>query len=946
MGVSPEETDLSRTLEATDAPRSSTAALPDDATVEVGASAPTHARAAGPEAPIVAGYEVVRMIGQGGMGVVWEAVDHRLGRSVALKVHAGEERRADALWIEARLAAGIAHPGIVPIHEVGLTASGRPYYTMDLVEGTSLRTMMREGPIAPRRALGIARAVAEAIGVAHARGIVHCDLKPGNIMVDVDGRARVLDFGLAFAISGLAGAEMGPLRGSPPYMSPEQIAGEPLTAATDVYSLGVVLHEMLAGGLPFRGDGVEELLAAITLSTPEPLSATVPGIGAEIERLCLACLQKRASDRPRDGRELARRLQLLLEGDASPASEEAPAYVPPRSSLRPPPPKPEAPNGTRSYRFELALSSTPAQLWPYVSNTDRVNRAVGLPQVTFEEIAAPRGAARKTGRFRVLGMDIAWEEHPFEWVHEREHGVFRRQLTGPLAWLENRVTVTPREGGGTRLVHEVTVAPRGTLGVVSAFVEIRWKMGRRLTSVYRRMDEAARRLGMEVDPFEPPHEPSPAQLDRVSVGIARLASPSQRRFDPALLDRLRALLLHAPDKRLERIRPYALADAWGDRRPEVLDLLLFAANVGLVDIAWDLLCPACYVAHEVASSLARVSQQGSCGACGETYTRDLAGSIELIFRPHREVRDVATSVYCAGSPAMRSHVLVQQVLQPRERRVVTVTLPRADLLLRVERRSSPAEMSSSPAGLSGGCEVRVGADTLEVTPAIVRAGEIEIALLNDTDAHQVIRLERPPQKADSVTAAAAMTHPTFQGFFSDELLSEGQHLRVSHMAFVAIDVADRARILHELGDAAAFARFADLSKRVAEVAEREHGTVYRSSFDGVVAAFSAAAPAVRAALAIAAAAGTEGPLPVRVAVHSGRCIAVARGARLEYFGETLERTMALLGDGSAGTVAVSSAVDDDPAALFAMQVPGVERKVGTSRAGEYGGRRVTRLRTP
>ncbi len=435
-------------------------------------------------------------------------------------------------------------------------------------------------------------------------------------------------------------------------------------------------------------------------------------------------------------------------------------------------------------------------------------------------------------------MDIAWEEQPFEWVHEREHRVLRRYTKGPLAWLENHVTLTARPDGGTDLVHEIQAAPRGTLGKLSAFWEIRWKMGRKLDAAYRRMDAAARQPSeIQVDPFEPPHAPSPSQSQRVAAGIERLASLPDRRFAREIVDRLRDLLLTAPDKRIERIRPYALADAWGAPRAEVLDLLLFGANVGLVDIAWDLVCPGCYVAHETAPSLREIAQQASCAACGEAYSRDLVGSVELIFRPHREVRDIETAVYCTGSPAMRSHVLAQQILAPRERRSIALSLARSDVLVRVERRPLSAELSSSPAGLSPSCEVHIGADRVDASPAIVRAGPVEVRLVNDTDEHHVVRIERPPQKADSVTAAAAMTHPTFQAFFSDELLREGEHLRVSHLAFVAIDVDDRANVLRELGDPAAFARFSALSEKVLDVVAEHRGTVFRAGFELTLAAF-------------------------------------------------------------------------------------------------------------
>src|SRR5262249_46808041 len=142
----------------------------------------------------------------------------------------------------------------------------------------------------------------------------HCDLKPTNIVVDVDGHPRVLDFGLAVASSGLAGWPPGPLRGSPRYMAPEQISGEPLSAATDVYAIGVVLYEMLTGAPPFTGETVDDVLAAVALGDAEPPSSKRPGLGAHLDALCLRCLHKQPGERPPNGRALARSLGAVLEG--------------------------------------------------------------------------------------------------------------------------------------------------------------------------------------------------------------------------------------------------------------------------------------------------------------------------------------------------------------------------------------------------------------------------------------------------------------------------------------------------------------------------------------------------------------------------------------------------------------------------------------------------------
>jgi hypothetical protein len=504
-----------------------------------------------------------------------------------------------------------------------------------------------------------------------------------------------------------------------------------------------------------------------------------------------------------------------------------------------------------------------------------------------------------------------------------------------------------RAGRGTDLVHEIRVQPRGALGRAMASWEIGYRLRRRATDVYRRIDEAA--AGGAPDPFDPPHAPSRGQRERVAQGMDQLCRRGT--FAPAIVRRLAELLLFAPDKKLERLRPHALADAWAAPRAEVLDLFLHAAGAGLLDVAWDLLCPGCYVAHEVRASLGTVTSQGACHACGERYTRDLAGSVELIFRPHRAVRAIGTATYCVGSPALRPHVLAQQILAPGERRQVVVDLPRSGLQVSAERWPGAAELGATPLGISAACTARIVPGGVDLRPAVVRAGEVTLTLANDTDRHQVVRLETPPQRSDAVMASTAMTHPSFQGMVSEASLACGEHLTVSRMAFLVVEVADRAHLFHERGDAPALARVEELADLLAAAVAQHQGTVFRQSYERTLAAFARPASALRAALAVAAS-GRPAELgcALRVAVHAGRCLALTTGARrapagapIEYFGETIERTAALLPESRPGSVAVSQAIEEDPAALAAMHEPPVARRVAVTQGGPYGGRRVIRL---
>ena len=259
----------------------------------------------------VSRYRVLEKLGGGGMGVAYKAKDTQLGRLVALKFLRGalskDPQALERLKREARAASALNHPNIITIHEIG-EQDGRTFIVMELVDGKPLNEMIPRKGMRLNDALRIAAQVADALTAAHAAGVVHRDLKPANIMVDEQGRVKVLDFGLAkhsspVAIIGAdeatrtltmdhAVTEEGVILGSVPYMSPEQAEGKVVDARSDIFSFGAVLYEMITGQRAFRGESRASALAAVVEQDPRPISEISPATPSELERLIVRCLRK------------------------------------------------------------------------------------------------------------------------------------------------------------------------------------------------------------------------------------------------------------------------------------------------------------------------------------------------------------------------------------------------------------------------------------------------------------------------------------------------------------------------------------------------------------------------------------------------------------------------------------------------------------------------------
>jgi serine/threonine-protein kinase len=246
-------------------------------------------------------YRLRAFLAAGGMGAVWAAEDAVLGRQVAVKLLgewlAGDPVAAERLRREARAAARLAHPNVARVLDLG-EEEGRPYLVMELLEGESLAARIaRSGPLAPAEAAGIAAAVADALHAAHRAGVVHRDVKPGNVFLTAGGDVKVLDFGIAAAAweGSLTGGE---LIGTAAYLAPERALGRPATPAADVYALGVVLYEMLSGRPPFSGEDGLALASAHIHARPVPLRQAAPWVPAPLAAACERALAKDPAERP------------------------------------------------------------------------------------------------------------------------------------------------------------------------------------------------------------------------------------------------------------------------------------------------------------------------------------------------------------------------------------------------------------------------------------------------------------------------------------------------------------------------------------------------------------------------------------------------------------------------------------------------------------------------
>lgn len=343
-------------------------AVAPDIVTDLGDSTPENA----PTQAHIGRYAIKRTLGSGGLGTVLEAWDPLLSRAVAIKTlsfgaqpgpgGAAQRGPLDGLILnEARTAAGLSHRGIVTIHDAGLSPQG-VYIAMERLHGLDLQQALAAGWRPPlEAAVLLVRRVADALAYAHGQGVVHCDIKPANLFIEQRGRPKVLDFGIARLLhAGTLPLPPGTLAGSPHYRAPEQLTGGAVDARTDLYSLGVVMYELLGGGRAFNGATLDQINHAVLTHTPPPLHRVNPAVPPELSARVARLMARAPADRYTCASELSHELRHWLQQRPRPGTAAVPATAIPMAASAgtrptPHPPARHRPRHPPRHHLTLAL---------------------------------------------------------------------------------------------------------------------------------------------------------------------------------------------------------------------------------------------------------------------------------------------------------------------------------------------------------------------------------------------------------------------------------------------------------------------------------------------------------------------------------------------------------------------------------------------------------------
>jgi class 3 adenylate cyclase len=583
-----------------------------------------------------------------------------------------------------------------------------------------------------------------------------------------------------------------------------------------------------------------------------------------------------------------------------------------------------------SFTFDVDFDAPISEVWRVVSDTDMLDNAAGLASIEYRDEPQPDGRSRRFATYKMSGFEFAYEELPFTWIHEQRYEVRRIFSKGAFKTFRHACEIIPKDpanpaaGCTVRTTFEWQKS-RGLLGMFAA-------SGMRTNAVipYTKIfSDAAERLKKRSTHekshsviLKRPVEVSALGNKQATVDDARLAEFTKRTrriLDTPLADKLAQAVRELPADQLRRMQPFAFARRWSADRGKTLNQFLAATRAGLLNMRWDVICPHCRGDKMNLGTLLEVQQTAFCPSCNIDFDVDLDRSLEAVFTPHPQVREVPKAQYCLGGPGTTPHIVYQHLLEPGAGHEFTFFLAEGRYRVRVtgEKAYRWIEVEGTGAGI-GTIPFEIRDDSIDgqdVTTS--EAAPITVEFGNQSKRTVVIVIESVEWARDALSAGELVADQQFRDLFSTEVLAPGISLAVGDSTILFTDVVGSTAMYNTLGDAKAFSLVRTHFDVLHEIVSKHEGAIVKTIGDAIMAVFTKPDAALRAASDLHTQVdkyvrekGHGQGVQLKVGLHAGPCIAVTLNERLDYFGTTVNLAARVQNMSEGGDVLVTQMLAD------------------------------------
>ena len=600
---------------------------------------------------------------------------------------------------------------------------------------------------------------------------------------------------------------------------------------------------------------------------------------------------------------------------------------------------------------EIDLPHPALDLWPFVADANRMDRAVGLPPAQFTRTPRPEGGETVVGEYRMARILIArWHEHPFEWQRPRRYSVVRDYDFGPIKRFFGGVELTEIDEG-TRLKVFAEFTPR--LRIFRPW--LRWWVGP-VTMKRAREQYLAFSAFLNGRTFNPYPTLSPDRRlvkdQQVNACAVRL---SESGVPPDIAERLQRLIIEASDEDVGGMRPLELARAWGTDPMATVRTFLQATVAGLLEMRWEFLCPSCRGVKANAPKLRELELTGYCAACNLPFAASVDEGIEARFYPTDAVRRLRIGTYCIGNPMNTPHRIAQTTLDPGEHRTWRLEFEPGPYLIRSPQSTGICRISVDPGSETSECRIELTTERMRPESISVKPGEVDLQFVNTLDAPTTVAIDDAHWSDTATTPSRMLTIPEYNTLFSGEALASGVELSVGRVGLLFSDLASSTALYERAGEALAFRIVTEHFELLRSAVEANGGAVVKTIGDAVMASFPDGRSALHAALDAQERIleldthdlADPGTL-LKIGVHVGPAYLVTLNERLDYFGTSVNIAARAQREANSGEIVLTNQVLEEAGNIlesagvqtesFDMYLKGISHPVRLTRA--------TQIRTP